>query len=105
MLYETLTKKTIDHSTVNSFSFSFFCDACGKEWLSAEKHFSGGVCSVTENEDALKLLWANEHRAAFNEANLEAHFHFAECPVCHKRVCDSCFEEEHGGICKECSNK
>jgi len=99
MLHETLTKKTVDYSTEKSFSFSFFCDTCGKEWRSTEKHFSGGICSVTESNEALQLLWACEHRAAFNEANLEAHFHFAECPVCGKRVCDACFEKEHGN-CK-----
>ena len=57
-----------------------------------------------EKNEALNLLWGNEHRAAFDEANLEAHIHFNRCPVCGKRVCDDCFCAEAGkdGACKNC---
>lgn len=103
---KALTKKTSDHSTGSGFSFSFFCEVCGKEWASRWKPFSGGQCSIVENDEALKLLWAYEHRAAFDEANLEAHFHFANCPYCGKWVCDDCFcveDDEFGGSCRECN--
>lgn len=96
-----MTKKTVDHSDSGNFSFSFFCDLCGQEWVSQVKPFSGGRCSVTENDEAKKLLWANEHRALFDEANLEAHMHFCRCTKCGNWVCEECFltEEE---ICKKC---
>jgi hypothetical protein len=101
----TLTKKSIDHSDTGKFSFSFFCDRCGKEWVSHEKPFTGGICSSVENEKALKLLWGNEHLAAFNEANLEAHSQFSRCPKCNKRVCDDCFSldgVDYMGLCRDC---
>ena len=57
-----------------------------------------------EKNEALKLMWAHEHRAAFDEANLEAHVQFNRCPVCGKRVCDDCFciEGKNGGVCRDC---
>jgi len=98
-----LTKRTTDHSDGKCFSFSFFCDRCGKEWTSPVQRFSGGVCSVVENDEARKLLWSAEHRAAFDAANLEAHFHFNNCPQCGNWVCDDCFcIEEWGDLCGEC---
>lgn len=108
MIHKTLTKLTVDHSTGNGFSFSFFCDICGKEWTSPVKPFSGGSCSIVENEEAMNLLWSDEHRTAFNEANLEAHFHFKKCPKCGRWVCDNCFSFEEGKTyysCKECNGK
>ena len=105
MLRKALTAKSIDHSDKSSFSFSFFCDRCGKEWRSPVQPFTGVGSPVVENEDALTLLCGNEHNAAFDEANLEAHFHYAYCPVCGKWVCDDCFcveEKDHGGVCKDC---
>ena len=100
-----LTKKSTDYSGVEQFAFSFFCDRCGMEWVSHEKPFSGGICSEVENAEALKLLWAHEHRAAFNEANLEAHLQFNRCPKCGKWVCDDCFclMGKGGGKCKDCN--
>jgi len=112
MLRKAITKKSIDHSDTGNFSFSFFCDRCGKEWTSLSQPFSSesGLAGdpTVENQDALKLLWGNEHRAAFDEANLEAHLKFNLCPVCGRRVCDECFniaEKEHGGVCKDCGSK
>jgi len=109
---KALTKKSIDHSDSGHFCFSFFCDRCGKEWTSPSQAFSGegdlANNPIVENQDALKLLWGNEHRAAFDEANLEAYMHFNLCPVCGRRVCDECFniaEKEHGGACNDCCAK
>jgi hypothetical protein len=105
MLRKALTQKSIDHSDAGYFSFSFFCDICGREWKSPPQPFSGEGSPIVKNEEALKLLWGNEHRAAFDEANLEAHMKFNRCPVCGRRVCDACFifeEKEHGGVSKAC---
>ena len=100
----TLTKKTIDHSDTGRFSFSFFCDRCGKEWVSQEKEFSQGGFTVVESDEALKLLWAHEHRTAFDEASLDARMQFNRCPKCDRWVCDNCFciERKTGGLCVDC---
>jgi len=66
----------------------------------------GGAVCIVENEEALQLLWAHEHRLAYEAANYEARGYFSHCPVCGKRVCDDCFdisEEAHGGVCKDCA--
>ena len=101
----TLTKESLDHSDSGQFSFSFFCDICGKEWLSPKKPFTGGICNRVENDEALRLLWGNEHRAAFDEAHVEAHTQFNRCPKCNSFVCDECFnfgDVEYIGLCKNC---
>jgi len=105
MLRKALTVKSIDHSDKSSFSFSFFCDRCGKEWRSPVQSFTGAGSPIVENNDALNLLWGNEHRVAFEEANLDARMNFNLCPLCGKWVCDDCFsigEKEHGGVCRDC---
>jgi len=102
---KAVTKKTTDHSDAGEFSFSFYCDKCGWEWRSPAVPFSDGYCSEMEHKEAVNLLWAAEHRAAFEGANLDAHMHFNLCEVCGRRVCDECFcitEKEHSGVCKDC---
>jgi hypothetical protein len=54
------------------------------------------------------MLWANERRIAFEQANLEALMHFNLCPDCGKRVCDDCYgldEIRNIGVCRKCSEK
>jgi len=91
-----LTKRSIDHSNTESFSFSFFCDQCGKEWASLTVGFASGGFTVIENEAAWKLIWAEEHRLAFEKANLEAHLHFNWCSEIGEWICDDCFEIRDG---------
>jgi len=105
-MVKPLTEKTIDHSDGKHFSFSFFCDKCGKEWKSPVQDFTGMGNTGIENEEALRLLWAHEHQLAYETANYDARGYFSKCPICGKRVCDDCFdieEKEHGGVCRECS--
>ena len=105
MLRKALTEKSIDRSDSRGFSFGFFCDRCGKEWRSRTMAFTAGGFTAIEHEDARQLLWEQEHRAAFNEANPEAHLQFNRCPQCGRRVCDDCFcieNDEFGGACKDC---
>jgi len=100
-----ITRKSIDHSSADHFGFSFFCDRCGKEWKSQTLPFNYGNFSIIENEEARQLIWAQEHKAAFEHANLEAHMRFSLCPICGKWVCDDCIilEDRHKETCKECS--
>ena len=43
------------------------------------------------------MIWAYEHRAAFDRANLEAHFHFNHCLESGMWLCDDCFEAQGEG--------
>jgi len=100
-----LTKKSIDHSNTEQFVFSFFCDLCGDEWKSPAILFETGGFTVVEHEVTQQLIWEQEHRAAFDRANLQAHFHFSYCSGCGKWVCDECFDVEgsgKNGICRDC---
>jgi len=85
--------------------FSFYCDQCGEGWKSLVIPFASGGFTSVEHEEARQLLWAQEHKAAFDQANLEAHWHFNYCAKCGKWVCDTCFDadgqNEH--ICKKCA--
>jgi hypothetical protein len=100
-----LTKRSSDYSGAESFSFGFSCDICGKEWKSPVTPFETDGMAI-EHEEARTLLWAKEHSAAFEQANLEAHIQFNLCPLCGKWVCDSCFvEKEQSDVCRECGNK
>jgi hypothetical protein len=102
-----LTRKTTDRSDEKAFSFSFFCDRCGKEWKAPVVPFETGG-TVIEHNEARIMFWANEHRVAFEQANLEALMHFSLCPDCGKRVCDDCFsfdEIRQIGVCRKCGEQ
>jgi hypothetical protein len=102
-----LTRITEDHSDEKVFAFRFFCDICGKEWKSPAVPFETGGMAIV-HEEARALLWAKEHSAAFEQANLDARLHFSLCTVCGKRVCDNWFnieDNQHGDVCRECENK
>jgi hypothetical protein len=101
-----LTRKVIDHSDANGFSFSFFCDICGKEWRSTVEPFETGGLTV-EHEEARTLLWWKEHSFAFERANVDALMQFNLCQKCVKRVCDFCFNvmDEITMLCGECEEQ
>ena len=96
-----LTKRATDHSDAAGYSFGFFCDRCGAEWRSSVVPFHGGGFSEIEKDEAKRLLWADERRAAFIEANTEAHFFHNQCPVCARWVCDRCFLPGED-MCRDC---
>jgi hypothetical protein len=100
-----LTKSATDHSSDTAFAFSFFCDRCGKEWRSPSIPFSQGGFTEVEKSEALCLLWANEHRAAYEGAYLQALMHFNNCRRCGNWVCDDCFylsHDEQTDVCLDC---
>jgi hypothetical protein len=99
-----LTKQRTDRSGTESFAFSFFCDCCGKEWKSPIVPFETGGFTAIEHEKVRQMIWEQEHKAAYEQANLEAHLHFNRCPHCGKWVCDDCINlsDPRGEICKEC---
>jgi len=99
-----LTQKVTDFSDKEQFSFGFHCDICGYEWKSGSLHFESGGFTSIENNEAYQLIWAQEHRTAYEKANLEAHWHFNHCPKCSRWVCVECFGSD-GVLCKECAKK
>ena len=103
----SLTKKTIDFSTMEEYVFSFHCDRCDKSWRSAPIPFDTG-CSAIDNAKLRDVLWAQERRFAFNLASIEALFHFNHCPSCGRWVCDDCFRPLGSGksdLCLDCRTK
>jgi hypothetical protein len=86
-----LTKKCIDRSGANRFSFSFFCDVCGKEWESPVVPFNLDSFASVDSEDIANLIRYGEHRTAFERANLEAVFHFNYCERTDRWMCDDCY--------------
>jgi hypothetical protein len=104
-MIEPLTKKVTDHSDAESFLFSFFCDRCGREWRSRTWPFEHSEAFEIEKDEARRLLWADEHRTAFNEANLEARMNFNQCGKCGSWVCDDCFRplgSDKHDLCLDC---
>ncbi|MCL2211731.1 MAG: hypothetical protein FWB95_07405 [Treponema sp.] len=90
-MINSLTKQVTDRSGKEAFSFSFFCDNCGSEWKSPVIPFESGGVTSFDNEEVCQMVWAQEHKNAFDRSNLEAHFHFNYCSESEKWVCDECF--------------
>jgi hypothetical protein len=100
-----LTRKSADHSTLEQFSFSFFCDRCGKEFLSEIVPFNKGNFTAIEHEEARQLLWVQEHKTAFEQANVDARLKFTLCRGCGRRICDECLSldsRQTTDLCKDC---
>jgi hypothetical protein len=99
-----ITKQSTDYTGPESFSFGFFCDCCGKEWRSLTVPFETGGFTAVEREETRQMLWEQEHKAAFEQANVEAHLHFNHCPTCDRWVCDDCIslKDPRRETCKDC---
>lgn len=98
------TKKMSDHSKESAFSFSFFCDICGKEWRSKHLSFSGND-EIGAFEKINQLIWQCEHDAAYERAVHEVMLEFNHCPKCGKWVCQDCFHVRSHDLtdfCIEC---
>ena len=107
-LLSPVTKRYTDRSTEKVFAFSFFCDQCGKEWRSTPQAFDpGGLRSPTDLW-VIRMLWNEQYKAAYEQANLEAIYALSLCLECESRVCMECFcrsEVEVEDICKDCLAK
>jgi predicted RNA-binding Zn-ribbon protein involved in translation (DUF1610 family) len=100
-----LTRKSVNHSTTEQFAFSFFCDRCGKEFRSEIVPFNQGYFTAIEHEEVRQLLWAQEHKTAFEQANVDARMKFSLCPQCGRRICDECLSldsRQEADLCKDC---
>ena len=107
-MLDPVTKTFTDRSTMKAFSFSFFCDKCGREWRSTPQAFVPGALATPVNLQVIRMLWNAQHRAAYERANLEALYAFTLCPACARRLCSACFyasETESDTHCNDCLEK
>ena len=105
---DTVTKKRADRSTMDAFSFSFFCDICEIEWRSARYKFNPGDYTAQINPVMCRMLWNDQHTAAYERAKRDAGFEFNRCPMCGRGVCNACFHLSGTGvsdICVDCLRK
>lgn len=104
-LLAPITKAFTDRSTPKVFAFSFYCDKCGKEWRSTPQAFDPGELASPTDLRVYRMLWNGQHKAAYEQANLEAIYVFQYCPECGCRMCMECFrpsETDFADICKGC---
>ncbi len=107
-MLEPITKKFEDGSTLEEFKFTFFCDNCqkavGEISYPYTPPFRPKFFLSRSERRARELIWQSDHASAYDRANKEVMLSFNRCPVCGKRVCDDCFEDEEG-LCHECAGK
>ena len=105
---KSVTKKWIDRSSPERFSFSFFCDRCGWEWRSEDILFNAEGFTMPLDDAVRSMLWIDQRRAAYDRANTEALFMFNHCSICGDRVCDDCFyivDSVRPNICDNCAKR
>ncbi|MCL1854716.1 MAG: hypothetical protein FWF86_03190, partial [Clostridia bacterium] len=103
-----VTKRFTDRSTQKVFMFSFFCDQCGIEWRSTPKAYDPGGLRLPTDLRIYRMLWNEQYKEAYEQANLEAIYLFCLCQECGRRVCIDCFrsyEAEASDVCKDCLAK
>ena len=92
-----ITRKMTDESNGSIYSFTFYCDICGKPFKSPLYD------SLTGDEQDVKTQEV-EHNDAYERANNEVLKSFNRCPSCQRVVCDDCFSIlDDIDVCKECS--
>ena len=94
---DAVTKKYIDASTEEQFSFSFFCDCCSKVVSTTKLAFRPGFekklfLSRTEQK-ARELVWQRDHDSAYERANVEALKKLNRCVICGEAICNDCTVE------------
>ncbi len=106
MVKEFIKNKLNDRSDKNTFSFSLFCESCGKEWRSKTITFSkAGLQPPTESKRIIyEALYEREHAQAMNHAIAEAVHYFNQCPVCKRLIDNDCFLIcDDLDLCRECA--
>lgn len=108
-----VTKKYSDESSIRQFRFTFYCDCCGKAIPAPAMEFDSGFRKKTfltnEEREARAIIYANEHRAAYERANNEIRLVLNRCERCGDLICEDCsvYDESLGGgiCCKKCREK
>lgn len=105
-MLKSITKKYSDESDMKLFQFTFYCDCCGKGIkatpLEFHSMFSKKPFLTSDEREARAIIYANEHRQAYERANNEIMIELNRCEICSAVVCDDCayyLDELGGGIC------
>ena len=108
-MLKSVTGRFRDKSTAKQFEFEFYCDCCGKAISTPVLEFINGFADdghITAAEaEARDILYAFEHRNAYERANIEARFELDRCEKCGDMVCQDCsvFADDKGHIfCNNC---
>jgi hypothetical protein len=98
-----VTDRIIDRSTLEGFAFGFFCSLCADEWRGARLAFNPGAWADPIDPAVFRILWLDQHAAAYERAKLDASFVFNRCPICGRIVCDRCFHASESGVTDICN--
>lgn len=112
-MLNSVTKKFTDKSTIRQFKFVFYCDCCEKPVVHATYDFISGfkdkVFLTGDEREARAIIYASDHKKAYERANIEARFELNKCDICGDMVCDDCtvFDADLNGkiCCKNCHEK
>lgn len=112
-MLNAVTKKFTDNSTIKKFKFVFYCDCCEKPVVPVMYDFISGfkdkVFLSADEREARAIIYASDHKKAYERANIEARFEFNKCDICGDMVCDDCtvFDADLNGkiCCKNCYEK
>ena len=108
-----ITKKYTDESSMKQFRFTFYCDCCGKAIPAHAYDFNSAFAQKTflsnDEKEARAIIYANEHREAYERANNEVRLNLNRCEICGDMVCEDCsvYSEKLGGdvCCMKCAEK
>ena len=108
-----ITKKYTDDSSMKQFRFTFYCDFCGKPISTQTYDYNNAFVQKTflsnDEKEARAIIYANEHREAYERANNEVRLNLNRCAVCGNMVCEDCsvYSEKLGGdvCCRKCAEK
>ena len=96
-MLDAVTKKYVDASTEEKFSFSFFCDCCGKVVSTTKLAFHPGFAKkflLSRSEQrARELVWRQDHDSAYERANVQALKLLNRCVICDSAICNDCTVE------------
>ncbi|MBQ7399885.1 MAG: hypothetical protein IJW06_05460 [Clostridia bacterium] len=105
-----ITKKYTDDSSMKQFKFTFYCDCCGKPIFTKVYDFNSAFAQKTflsnDEKEARAIIYANEHREAYERANNEVRLNLNRCEICGDMICEDCsvYSDKLGGgvCCKKC---
>ena len=108
-----ITKKYTDESSMKQFRFVFYCDCCGKPIPTKTYAYNSAFAQKTflsnDEKEARAIIYANEHREAYERANNEVRLNLNRCGMCGDMVCEDCSVYSNklvGDIhCKKCAEK
>ena len=96
-MLDAVTKKYVDASTEEQYSFSFFCDCCGRVVSTTKLAFHSGfekkLFLFRAEQRARELVWQRDHESAYERANIEALKKLNRCVVCGAAICSDCTVE------------